>query len=173
MCFRLAHLHFYYLHILFVSFAIFVSLFCVWGCVIQKRHIFSNPSVNVMICGDFNAHKTEWHCQFPCHWCCRSVLFNSYLWHTTSPRLQISLLTFLSVMIISHIFLSYYFVLILTFASHPSLGKSDHMVVSVDVKFVVKSTNEHPYHHTVYSYSKADWDELRDRLRDVALAWYL
>ena len=36
-----------------------------------------------------------------------------------------------------------------TVASHPPLGKSDHMVVSVDVKFVVKSTNEHPYHLTV------------------------
>ena len=33
----------------------------------------------------------------------------------------------------------------------------DHMVVGVDVKFVVKSTYEHPYHHTVYSYSKAVW----------------
>ena len=33
-----------------------------------------------------------------------------------------------------------------TVASHPPLGKSDHMVVSVDVKFVVKSTNEDPYH---------------------------
>ena len=51
--------------------------------------------------------------------------------------------------------------------SHPPLGKSEHMVVSVDVKFVVKSTNEHPYHCTVYSYSKADWDGLRDHLRYV------
>ena len=31
-----------------------------------------------------------------------------------------------------------------TVSSHPPLGKSDHMVVSVDLKFVVKSTNEHP-----------------------------
>ena len=35
------------------------------------------------------------------------------------------------------------------------------------MQFVVKSTNEHPYHHTVYSYSKADWDGLRDHLRDA------
>ena len=41
------------------------------------------------------------------------------------------------------------------------------MVVSVDVKFVVKSTNEHPYHRTVYLYSEADWDGLRDHLRDM------
>ena len=52
-------------------------------------------------------------------------------------------------------------------ASHPPLGKSNHMVVSVDVRFVVKSTNEHPYHRTVYSYIKSDWDGLRDHLRDL------
>ena len=45
-----------------------------------------------------------------------------------------------------------------TVASHPPLGKSDHMVVSVDVKFVIKSTNEH---------IKADLDRLRNHLRDV------
>ena len=49
-----------------------------------------------------------------------------------------------------------------TVASHPPLGKSD-----VDVKFVVKSTNEHSYLHSVYSYSTADWDGLRDHLKDV------
>ena len=41
------------------------------------------------------------------------------------------------------------------------------MVVSVDVKFVVKSTNEHPYYRTVYSHDKAGWDGPRDHLRDV------
>ena len=41
------------------------------------------------------------------------------------------------------------------------------MAVSVDVKFVVKSTNEHLYHRTVYSYSKADWDGLRVHLKDM------
>ena len=41
------------------------------------------------------------------------------------------------------------------------------VVVGVDVKFVVKSTNEHPYHLTLYSHSKVDWDGLRDHLSDV------
>ena len=43
------------------------------------------------------------------------------------------------------------------------------MVVSVDVKFVIKSTNEHPYHLllTIYSCSKANWNGLRGYLRDV------
>ena len=35
------------------------------------------------------------------------------------------------------------------------------------MQFVLKSTNEHPYHCTVYSYSKVDWDKMRDHLRDV------
>ena len=39
-----------------------------------------------------------------------------------------------------------------TVASHSSLGKS---------------VNEHSYHCTVYSYSKADWDELMDHLGNV------
>ena len=52
-----------------------------------------------------------------------------------------------------------------TVASHPLVGNSDHMIVSADVKFVVKSRNEHPYHRTAYSYSKAEWDGLRDHLR--------
>ena len=47
------------------------------------------------------------------------------------------------------------------------MGNSDHIVVSADVDFMVKSTNEHPYHRTVFSYSNADWDGFRDFLRDV------
>ena len=50
---------------------------------------------------------------------------------------------------------------------HPSLGTSDHLVTSVDFDFMVKSTNEHPYHHNVYSFNKADWDCFRDYLQDV------
>ena len=70
-------------------------------------------------------------------------------------------------MIISHIFLTHSLVLI-PIASHPPLGTSDHMVVSIDVKFVVKSTNGHPYHRTVYSYNKAEWGRLRDHLRGAS-----
>ena len=52
-------------------------------------------------------------------------------------------------------------------SSHPPLGKSDHVVVGVDVNYLVKANNEHPYHRTVYSYNKADWDGFRDLLRNV------
>ena len=52
-----------------------------------------------------------------------------------------------------------------TVASYPPLGKSDRMVVCVDGKCLVKSTNDH---HTVYSYINVEWNGLRDYLRDVS-----
>ena len=39
---------------------------------------------------------------------------------------------------------------------HPPLGTSDHLVISVHMDFMVKSTNEHPYHHNVCSFNNAD-----------------
>ena len=45
--------------------------------------------------------------------------------------------------------------------------RSDHLVISVDIDFIEKSRNEHPYQRNVYSYSKADWDGFHDYLRDV------
>ena len=38
----------------------------------------------------------------------------------------------------------------------PPLGNSDHVVVSVS-----------PFHRVAYDYTRADWDGLRDHLRDV------
>ena len=45
---------------------------------------------------------------------------------------------------------------------------SDHLVISVDIDFMVKSTNEQPYHRNVYSFNNADWDGFHDYLRDVS-----
>ena len=49
----------------------------------------------------------------------------------------------------------------------PSLGKSDHVVVSVSVDFPVNSKQNAPFHRIAYDYSRADWDGRRDHLRDV------
>ena len=51
--------------------------------------------------------------------------------------------------------------------SYPPLGTSDHVVVSVFVDFKVKSVHDAPFHRTVFSYDKADWDGFRDFIRDV------
>ena len=49
----------------------------------------------------------------------------------------------------------------------PPLGNSDHVVVSVSIDFPVNSKQDAPFHGVAYDYSRADWDGLRDHLRDV------
>ena len=47
------------------------------------------------------------------------------------------------------------------------LGNSDHVVVSVSIDFPTNSQQDAPFHCIAYDYSCADWDSLRDHLRDV------
>ena len=49
----------------------------------------------------------------------------------------------------------------------PSLGNSDHVVVSVSIDFPTNSQQDAPFHHIAYDYSCADWDGLCDQLRAV------
>ena len=50
----------------------------------------------------------------------------------------------------------------------PPLGNSDHVVVSVSIHFPINSKQDTPFHRVSYDYSRADWDGLRDHLRDVS-----
>ena len=49
----------------------------------------------------------------------------------------------------------------------PPLGNSDHVVVSVSIDFPLNAKQGTPFHRMAYDYSRADWDGLRDHLRDV------
>ena len=49
----------------------------------------------------------------------------------------------------------------------PSLGNSDLVVVSVSSDFPSNSQRDALFHRIAYDYSRADWDDLRDYLRDV------
>ena len=49
----------------------------------------------------------------------------------------------------------------------PSLGNSDHVAVSVSIDFPSNSQWNAPFYRIAYDYSRADWDGLRDHLRDV------
>ena len=49
----------------------------------------------------------------------------------------------------------------------PPMGNSDHVVVSVSTDFPSNSQRDAPSHRIAYDYSRADWDGLRDYLRDV------
>ena len=47
------------------------------------------------------------------------------------------------------------------------LGNSDHVALSVSINFPIISKRDAPFHRIAYNYSRADWDGLRDHLRDV------
>ena len=49
----------------------------------------------------------------------------------------------------------------------PPLGSSDHVVISVSIDFPSNSQWDALFHRIAYDYSRADWDGLRDHLRDV------
>ena len=49
----------------------------------------------------------------------------------------------------------------------PPFGNSDHVVVSISIDFPINSKRDSPFHHVAHDYSCADWDGLRDHLRDV------
>ena len=49
----------------------------------------------------------------------------------------------------------------------PPLRNSDHVVVSVSIVFPTNSQRDAPFHRIAYDYAHADWDGLRDHLRDV------
>ena len=49
----------------------------------------------------------------------------------------------------------------------PPSGNFDHVVVSVSIDFLINSKQNSPFHRIAYDYSCADWDGLRDHLRDV------
>ena len=49
----------------------------------------------------------------------------------------------------------------------PPIGNSNHVVVSVSIDFPINSKQDTPFHHLASDYSRADWDGLRDHLRDV------
>ena len=49
----------------------------------------------------------------------------------------------------------------------PALGNSDHVVVSISIDFPINSKRDAPFYCIAYDYSRADWNGLRDHLRDV------
>ena len=51
--------------------------------------------------------------------------------------------------------------------AYPPLGNSDHVVVSVSIDSPTNLQQDASFLRIAYDYSCADWDGLRDHLRDV------
>ena len=132
--------------------------------------VFSiNLSANMFVFGDFNIHHKDW---LTCsggtdrsgELCYNFSISNNLtemanfpIWFpacgTHSPAL-LDLFLFSDASICSAM-------------AFPPLENSDHVAVSVSIDFPTNSQQDAPFHRIAYDYSRADWDGLRDHLRDV------
>ena len=128
-----------------------------------------NPSANVFVLGDFNIHHKDWltysggtdRTSELCYNFSisnnRTQIVNFPTWIPDCDSHSPALLD---------LFLSSDTSICSTMA-FPHLRNSDHVVVSVSIDFPINSKQDTPFHRMAYDYSCADWDGLRDHLRDV------
>ena len=169
LCFQLALLH-------SVSYFFFLyrspsSSFCtVFDSISSnKDEVLSiNPSA-VFVFGDFNVHHKDWltysgGTDRPGELCYNFSISND-LTQTVNFPTWIPVCDSHSPALLD-LFLSSDASICSTMA-FPPLGNSDHVVVSVSIDFPINSKQDTSFHRMAYDYSHADWDGLRDHLRDV------
>ena len=114
-----------------------------------------NPSANVFVFGDFNIHHKDW---LPYS---SGTDISGELYYNFSISNDLTQMVNFPTQIPVLLFWIYLFLRI------PPLGNSDHVVVSVSIDFPSLSQWDAPFHRIAYDYSRADWDGLRDHLRDI------
>ena len=144
------------------------SLFDAFSSKIDKV-LPINTSTNVFVFGDFNVHHEDW-----LNYLVKlielvksgmSFFISNDLTPITNFPTRISDCD-------SHSPALFHFFLfsdpsICSAITFPPLGSSDYAVVSVSVDFPSDSKRGSPFHCTTCGYSHADWDGLRNHLRDV------
>lgn len=173
LCFRLSllqstsYLYFLYRSPASASCAVFDSI----SSSIDKA-LSKHPSSNIFVFGDFNVHHADWliHSRGtdrPGEGCYNFAISQNLTqivpFPTRLPDRVEQIPSLLDLFLSSNPD-------ICSANSHPPFGSSDHVVVSVAVNFMVKATHDAPFHRTVFSYDKADWDGFRDFIRDVPWA---
>ena len=130
-----------------------------------------NPSANVFVFGDFNVHHKDWltyssGTDQPGELCYNFSISNDLTqmvnFPTRIPDCDSHSPALLDLFLSSD-------ASICSMMAFPPLGNSDHVVVSVAIDFPTNSQQDAPFHRIPYDYSCADWDGLRDHLRDVPL----
>ena len=121
-----------------------------------------NPSANVFVFGDFNVHHKDWltysgGTDQPGELCYNFSIANDL---TRTPDCDSHNSAFLDLFLTSDASVCF------TMA-FPPLGNSDDVVVSVSIDVPINSQWDAPFHCIAYDYSRADWDDLHDHLRDV------
>ena len=128
-----------------------------------------NPSANVFVFGDFNVHHKDWltysgGTDRPGELCHNFSISNDPTqiinFPTRIPDCDSHSPALLDLFISSD-------ASICSTMAFPSLGNSDHVVVTISIDFPINPKQDTLFHHVAYDYSCADWDGLRDHLRDV------
>ena len=124
-----------------------------------------NPSANLFVLGDFNVHHKDWLIYFGGT---DRIVELCYNFSASSDLTQIG--NFPTRTLDCAQSCSFGFIScdasVCSAMAYPPLGNSDH-VVSFSVDFPLNSKWDAPFHRIAYDYSSADWDGLRDYLRDV------
>ena len=161
LCFRLALLH-------SVSYFFFLyrspssALCTVFDSVSSNidEVLSINPSANVFVFGDFNVHHKDWVTYSSYNFSISNDLTQMVDFPTRIPDCDSHSPALLDLLLSSD-------ASICSTMAFPPLRNSDHVVVSVSIDFPTKSQQDAPFHRITYDYSRADWDGLRDHLRDV------
>ena len=128
-----------------------------------------NPSANVFVFGDFNAHHKDWltysgGTDRPGELCYNFSISNDLTqivnFPTRIPDCDSHSPALLDLFISSD-------GSICSTMAFPPLGNFDHVIVSVSIDFPINSKWDTPFHFVAYDYSCADWDGVCDHLRDV------
>ena len=128
-----------------------------------------NPSANVFVFRDFNVHHKDWlpysgATDRPGELCYNFSISNDLTQMVNFPT-RIPDCDSHSPALLD-LFLSSDASICSTMAFSP-LGNSDHVVVSFSIDFPSNSQWDAPFHSIAYDYSRAQWDGLRDHLREV------
>ena len=128
------------------------------------------PSANIFVFGDFNVHHEEWLAPYSYNtddsgiqtynFAISQSLTQIVNFPTRIPDRVDHRPSLLDLFLTSNPD-------ICSISGSAPLGKSDHVVVSVDVSLNSRSIQEPPVHRTRYSYHAGDWDSFRDFLRDI------
>ena len=169
LCFRLALLH-------SVSYFFFLyrspsSLHTVFDSISSNidEVLLINPSASVFVFWDFNVHHKDWltysgGTDRPGELCYNFSISNDLTqivkFPTRIPDCDSHSPALLDLFLTSD-------ASICSTMAFPPLGNSDHVVVSVSIDFPINSKQDTLFHRVAYNYSRADWDGLRDHLRDV------
>ena len=169
LCFRLALLHSVsYFFFLYRSPSL--SLCMVFDSISSNidEVLSINPSANVFVFGDFNVHHKDWltysgGTDKPSELCYNFSISNDITQIVDFPtRIPVCDSR-------SSALLIYFFLLMLVFVLQwlSFFWETDHVIVSVSIDFPINSKQDTLFHRMAYDYSRADWDGLRDHLRDV------